>query len=681
MAKTEHIKETSNFKLDPRETESLGTPVEELKKRDYTALTNALLQKGEFRLLHGDKGGLAYFDMAAKLDPSNCELFFKQGLSLFEYGSHDGNEEGLTLASKRFKRATTLNPLHFEAWHLWGNTLFFLGKRMKEPSYFTNALKKYERAISLSDGQPSDILADLFWDFGDLWGKLAEKSGEITDLHYAIKAYERSTTYQEDLPSEFWINFGNVTMEMGTKTNDYRFFVKAINAYKNAVSITISFPEGWHMLGIALKALYSVTHDEDHFSQASECFSTAVQLSEKNSEIWLEWAKLLMESGIAFLDDKKLRAAIEKCSRAYRCNRKNPYIITTWTVALAHLGAVTEKLEPIHEAQNKIEPFLEKLEDPEVYYAHGMCFSALGRYYKDIDYHYQALETFQEGLSLDRSHSRLWIAMAQSSFDSSLLDHDEKSFERSLHFFERALALQKTSTLHSQYAMCLLKYGELIHDQKTIEHSVSHFDQAITMQKNAAYLHPDWMCYYASALDQLAGFIESDTHYVKALDILNHILMLNPEFPRIHYKLALTYSHYGELISEPEVFHRALHHYRIANQKEKENDLVILDWALTLVNLGDLLENSVESDQYFREAEYKMIQAAKLGNIHAYYSLACLYSLIGDLKNSLRFLQKAKTFDALPFLDDLLEDDWLENLRETEAFNEFIADLEPHPQD
>ena len=98
MAKTGHIKETSSFGLPSQETENLGAPIEDLKNKDYSALTTTLFQKGEFRLLHGDKGGLAYFDMAAKLDPSNSELFLKQGLSLFEFGRHDGNEAGHILA-------------------------------------------------------------------------------------------------------------------------------------------------------------------------------------------------------------------------------------------------------------------------------------------------------------------------------------------------------------------------------------------------------------------------------------------------------------------------------------------------------------------------------------------------------------------------------------------------------
>src|SRR5690606_35496032 len=101
-----------------------------------------------------------------------------------------------------------------------------------------------------------------------------------------------------------------------------------------------------------------------------------------------------------------------------------------------------------------------------------------------------------------------------------------------------------------------------------------------------------------------------------------------------------------------------------------------LDWALTLLNLGDLIENEGASDELYREAEHKMIEAAKLGNTHAYYALSCLYSVIGDLDNSLRLLEKANTFEALPPIDELLEDDWLENLRETEGFRIFLESLE-----
>lgn len=675
MAKITQITPPSDLDLS-KEEDSLGKSIDELKGRDYSALSHTLLQKGEFRLLDGDRGGIDYFEMALRLDPHNPKLYVDQGLALFEYGSQEDKEEGLILASNRFKKATALDPYNFQAWHLWGNTLYFLGKRRKEPSYFTNALKKYEKAIELSSHQPPDVQADLYWDIGDLWSKLAERSGEITDYHYAIKAYEKASQTQDDLAPEFWINFGNIFQIMGEKTNDTRFIVKAVNAYKNAVSIKLSFSEGWFLLGLSMKTLYQYSHDEDHFSQANECFATAVQLDQDVAKTWLEWARLLLESGTLMKDAKKVRASIDKCFKAHRLEKRNSYITAVWVEALATLGILTEKLEPIYEALGKIEPLIEKVENTETFFAYGMCFHAMGAYYKDLDYYYQALEQFQEGLSINRNKHRLWYAMALSSFAAAELDHEEKSYDRSLHFFEQALNLKKLSVYHSHYAMCLLKYGEIMHDKETISHAVYNFEQALGHQKNAAYLHTDWIFSYACALDLYAGFEENDALYTKAIDLLSHILMSKPEFPHIHFQLALTYSHYAELVNEPDLFHRAIHYYRIAHQKEKENDQIILDWALTLVNLGDLIEREHVSDELYREAEHKMIEAAKLGNTHAYYALSCLYSVIGDLDNSLRLLEKAKVFEALPPPEELLEDEWLENVRETEGFRIFLESLE-----
>ena len=39
------------------------------------------------------------------------------------------------------------------------------------------------------------------------------------------------------------------------------------------------------------------------------------------------------------------------------------------------------------------------------------------------------------------------------------------------------------------------------------------------------------------------------------------------------------------------------------------------------------------------------------------------------------FLNKCITFDAIPSLDDILEDEWLENLRHTDLFRDFIEQI------
>ena len=61
MEKTKQLKHPTKFKRSASNSE--------LKEnRDYSTLSETLFQKGEFRLLHGDKGGIEYFEMAAKLD-------------------------------------------------------------------------------------------------------------------------------------------------------------------------------------------------------------------------------------------------------------------------------------------------------------------------------------------------------------------------------------------------------------------------------------------------------------------------------------------------------------------------------------------------------------------------------------------------------------------------------------
>jgi hypothetical protein len=60
----------------------------------------------------------------------------------------------------------------------------------------------------------------------------------------------------------------------------------------------------------------------------------------------------------------------------------------------------------------------------------------------------------------------------------------------------------------------------------------------------------------------------------------------------------------------------------------------------------------------------------------AYYQLACLCSLTGRHEEGIYFLTKADDFDALPSLEEIVEDEWLDPLRETLACQEFLREIE-----
>ncbi len=644
---------------------------------DYNDLGQSLAKKGELSLLYGDISGLRFFDMAIELDPQNATLFFRKGLALFEYGSEEGKESQLTSAGKSFQRALALRPDFFDAWHAWGNTFYLLGLRKKNPTYFQQAKKKYKKALMLGSTQPIDVLVDLYWDLGDLWSKCADLSGEATDLSLAVRFYEKATSCQDGFPSEFWINFGDAYRVFGEKTNDLRLHIKAVNCYKNGISISIGSHIAWLRLANILKDIYVYTHDEDHYSQANECYSAAAQLRPSDGYLWINWAELLLESGKQFRDIKKLRSCIEKCHRGQAHATKSAQLVSIWAEALAYLGLFSDNLEFLYDAQNKVEALYgQGVKEPSLFYSYGVCLLVLGVYFEDVDYFYQSVEKFQEGLSINRSIHYLWFGIALAYVSAGELDYDKKNFERACRFFERALHFKANSTYHYHFGYCYLKYAELFGmDQQLVENAVFHFEKAIEMQKAASYQRPDWLFHYAISLDHLGECTETESFYVKALDILNHVLTLRPEFPLIHNQMAVTLSHYADLLNEPDIYQKAFHHYRIAHQKDRESDQILLDWGVSLLNFVDYLEDSSECIQCYKEAEYKLIQAATLGNPHAYFSLACIYSLTGDYSRSLYFLKKAHTFEGLPPIEEILEDHWLEGVRATEEFADFIEKI------
>jgi tetratricopeptide (TPR) repeat protein len=644
----------------------------------HCEIADSLLAKGETALLKGDLSkGLECFDSALKLDPNNSKIYFSQGLSLFEFGNEEGREKVLLLASRKFKAATTLDPNYFEAWQAWGSLLCTLGLNSEEHHYFKEAKEKLNKAVTLSENRGRDALSELYWDLGIVFAHLANHSGEALDWHQAIEAFQLAHSFEEKLPSDFWNDFGHACLKFASQINDMRIYLKAIQCLKTAVSLDSRAFDSWSLLADAMEKLYLHTHDEDHFWQAHDCFSSAAQVRSHHSEIWLSWAKFLCNSAKRTADVKRLRLCIEKCHRAFALNSEDPMILAIWSETLALLGNYTDRLDLIYDAQNKISQAIEmESQDPEIWYSYGICMQAFGHYFDEPDYYYQAIEKFQAGLSMDRTRYRHWHAIGWTYSLLGDLENDPENLELSLRFFQKAADLHSSTYYLFDYATALSKLGEMTHEQNWLEEASTQFERLLLLQKNAVYLHPDWMFQYACTLDALGDFHEEEFYYLRSIEILSHVLMIDPDFHLIHHRLGLVFSHLGELTSDSEYFYRAIHHYRLSIKNDEENDAILLDWATTLINLANHSHNASEADQFFRDAEHKILAAMRLGNLQTYYHLACFYSLQGQCEQGMRCLEKARANQALPPLEEMLQDEWLDNIRSSEDFQGFLSQLD-----
>jgi len=633
--------------------------------------------QGELRLLHNDPAGIDLFEAASQLDKDNDDMLYRQGLALFEYGSEPGKEKALRLAARKFRSCTDLNPRCIDAWRAWGDLLSCQALMSGQWRFFEKAQDKFAKALALVNPEDTHTLAELNWHQGFALFELAKHSEEAVDYQKAIDAFQKAAASPENFNEEFWVCFGKACKELGIRIGDVRLLVKSLHCFKHAVTIAVGCFEAWHCMADTLYQLYEKTHDEDHFSQANECYSAGAQLKPETIDIWLKWATFLYESGKRSHDLKRIRSAIEKCQRAAAIDRKHPHLLAIWAESLASMGELTERLDLLHEAFNKISEASELApDDLTVCLAHGNCLQAFGHYFQDCDYYYQAIEKWQSGLSSDRTSHKLWHAIACTYLMVGTIENDLESLERACRFFNKACDLHTSSVYFFDYALALSKLGEIQRKPDYLEQSVSYFERALNLQKNAVYLHPEWLFYYACTLDMLGDYQDDPAIYSRAIEIFSHVLTIDPDFPMIHHRLGLAFSHMGEILNELEYYQRALHCMRLAARREEDSDQILLDWAVTLINVAECTSDLNEADTSLREAELKLTQACKLGNVQAYYQMACLNSLLGNYERGMRFLEKAEEFNSLPPIDDMLQDEWLESLRATPYFREFLSRLE-----
>jgi Tfp pilus assembly protein PilF len=651
---------------------------EHLSTEQKKELALQMLIQGEFSLLRGHLGAISLFEAAVQLDPQNATLWYRQGLAFFEYGSEEGKEKTLLLACKQFKIATQLDPHLFDGWVAWGNALLQLGRFHEEHHFHLEAKAKYQRAMDLSQGQSKEALHELHWDFGIVQLEIASQSGEALDYHLSIQTFQEALEYEPSPPAEFWNDLGNAYLQLGLLINDQRYFLNSAEMFQKAVKQMPHYFDGWLSLAGAYGQLYLNSMDERFAAKASDCYATAARLFPRSEEVWLHWAALLAETGRLNKNIKPLFLSVEKCARAASLLPDEIAIVGQWVESLSHLGALSGRLDLLIEAEQKIIKAVDQCpDDPDLWHAYGICLLSFAKYYEDPDYDDLAIEKLQYGLSLDRTSAELWHALGLAHKHAADLTDEMAMIERAPRFFSKAMDLKPSCPcLTFDTAAAWLHYSEALHDLEALEQSIALFEALLQQNRAALLHHPEWLFEYASALDWLGEFSGEERGFLRAIEVFSHVLLIEPDYPGIHLKIAMAYTQMGHLSGDSEYYKKALLSFRLAAVQEEENDSLWLEWGLCLIHLAHHTIDTQFMDQLYLSAEQKISKAGQLGHPSAYYNLACLQSILGQTEAALHLIQKALSLKALPPIEELLEDEWLEALRATPQFAHFLNALE-----
>ena len=636
------------------------------------------LRQGELALLQGNLAALPLFESATQLEPGNPLIWYRQGLAFFEYGSEEGKEKALLLASKHFKFATQLNPQYFDAWVAWGNTLLQLGKFHEEHHFHIEAKEKYQKALELSSEKSKDVLFELYWDYGVVWAEIASHSGEAFDVRLAIDAFQKSLEMQTKPSPEFLHDCGKAHLEMGLLINDSRLHIQAIEYLTQAVQIAPNYFDGWNSLAEVYSQLYINTMNEKHVQKASFAYGQAIKLCTKNGDTWLSWAQLLGESGRINQDIRLLRQSIENCARAYLLDAKNPLITAQWVESLSWLGNATGRLDLLTEADQKIIKATDAYpDDPDLWHAYGICLLCFGKYYEDADYYELAIEKLQYGLSLDRSSAEHWHTLAVVHKLYADTNNHEDLLERANRFFARAIDLKPSCpSILCDAACSLLHFSEVMRDLPALEKALTLFETLLQSHTDVILHHPLWLFEYAKALEWLSEFSMEEEHLQRAIEVFSQVLLIDPDFPHVHDHIAQCNMDLGHHTGDVEFYNKAISFFRLSVRQDEENEQIWLNWGLCLIHLAHHTLEFEFMNQLYWDAEQKITKAGALGSLAARYHLACLYSILGRTEESMDLIIQSLSLKVLPPIEELFEDEWLENLRNTDLFSQFINDLE-----
>jgi tetratricopeptide (TPR) repeat protein len=644
-------------------------------ERDLLAML--FTAQGERLLNDGAPNAFNNFEIASKISPKSKAILYRKAMA---YATQKENIGCLNAACTAFQEVVTLEPNFFDAWVSWGNTLVRLGI-FGETNYFQEAHQKFLKAEACAAAINQAKLAETYWHWGVCWHFHGQQSGEACDFYMALEKYAQAAELGFN-SVDFWNDYGDAVVELAGLIGRKELLFEAVDIYKDAIRIDPNRYQSWFNLGCCFQRIFEYNHDEDFFTFANDSFARAEDLDEKAFELWLNWGQLFVDFGKCKHDIEHLQVSFEKFAKADACEPNHSVVLRHWGEALMLYGSYTEKGEVLREAEAKIVRSIEiHPEHPDSWYLYGCCLNELGRYFIEETFFVKAIEKYRYGISLDKNNPLFFYGMSLAYLSIGELSADSDMIEQAIQCYPRVLELggQTYPQFWNDWGVALMKLAELTNDQKSVEAAIEKFECAINQhaQSNSKVAcEVEWLYNYGCALDFLGDFTQNSSDYEKAVHVLAKALEQDPSYVHSRYNLALALSHLGELNDDIECFYKSIELFELLLADDAEDEMAWNHWGLTLLHLAQLIMDSLHPEQglqLYEEAERKLTHAVALGCTEAFYNLACLHALRANYAVAMHYIERAEVSGALPGVEDLMHDEWLVGLRDTQNFQSFIA--------
>jgi tetratricopeptide (TPR) repeat protein len=615
------------------------------------------------------------FDFSFQLNFSQDDSLIHMILLTAEWSLSTQDEKLLNYTDVLFSR---LSSLSFPLYYSWGKTLLKLYQLNSKIRFLKLAQEKFQLAQMDISKAPANLLHAFYWDLALLWSNLACDSGEALDIRKALQALKLSSSYETKPSSAFNYDCGSIHLQMMTKVNEPALAIKAIDYFKLALEQEPSSYKYLSSIAECYQSLYLCTLNHQYFDLAESYLAQCLKENPNDAQILLKWAQLLFEEAKNTQNARKLRLALEKLKTASFSNQ-NSYLLALEEIKIqSFLSIYTNSYELLVKAEKNLSSLNQKhLKDTDLILTEALLDHAFYLYYQDPLYEEKAQEKYCKALSHDSQNASILHLLAKSyTILGKESSHIELLKKGSIHY-KKALHLKPYHPLlHYDYALNLIILSDLTCEDTYIQEALEQLEKLLSSQKDSLLEHPEWLYHYGLALDLLGDLTEDENSYFKAVEILHQVLLIDPDYPKIHLTLASAYAHLAESNFDKEYFQQAMKFFQMAQKTNPEDDEVYLEWALAYISLAFQSDGVEKINALYKQAEEMLIKSASLGNQECYYHLACLYSLNQRFDLAMQFLKKAEENQMLPSIEEMKEDEWLDALQAHDQYIKFISELE-----
>ncbi len=652
----------------------VSIPLEELE-----LLAQLLTLLGSQQLSRGETTAMQTFEQAAKIVNYSSSILYKQAMI---YASYSANLRCLKLAKELLSNILKKEPDFLKARYQHALVLLQIAIIEKETPSIYEASQAFEATFKLITDHSSPLidLKNFYWKWGFCLAEMGRIEGEPLDFHQAITKF--SIAQKNGLKTaEFFSDYGLALIDLAMILKNSGYLLEALKYF---TELSLQDPDhfnGWFYQACCLQQLNDFHTSLDYLESADSCFGIAAQIDASSSLLWLKWGELEATLGKAKVDFHLMENSWLKFEKSFAIDPTQPLLLNAWAESELFVGVCQEKLELILSCKDRVQKSLYLQSDlPKSWHLLGICLNELGHYFEEETYYLQAIEKFQYGLSLASKDPFLWYGMALAHYALGELKNDRLLIQKATRFCSYTIECGggMTPQFWNDWGVALLKLGEMNDQIDYVASAIEKFEKALSFQKNKVgkeLFDLEWAYHHGCALDLMGELSGDHTYFEKSIQVLKQVVQLAPEDKEARYNYALALYHLADALWEVEEYQRAIHQFEILSQNDPEDATIQVDFGVTLTSFALLIRDEHEFEkekELFSLAEAHLVQGAALGNYQAFYHLAGLYSLNHLFDQSIHCLEKSLFFGCLPPKNEIFRDNWLQEVRQTTAFKQFL---------